>query len=89
MARPNSEYPTELELQILKVLWEQSPQTVREVRDTLAVGGRDLAHTSVITTLGIEVCADVPTGIVPGPDPVAFKPKDKEHGNGGGNGNGK
>ena len=52
MARPNSEYPTELELQILKVLWDAEPMTVREVRDVLASGGRDLAHTTVITMLG-------------------------------------
>lgn len=51
MARPTSEHPTELELQILDLLWEASPKTVREVRDTLAERGRDLAHTSVITTL--------------------------------------
>ncbi|MCG8651183.1 MAG: BlaI/MecI/CopY family transcriptional regulator [Pirellulales bacterium] len=52
MPKPVSQYPTELELQILKILWEQSPLTVREIRDQLADGGRDLAHTSVITTLG-------------------------------------
>jgi BlaI family transcriptional regulator, penicillinase repressor len=55
MARPKSENPTELELQILKVLWERSPLAVREVRETLASAGRDLAHTSVITTLNIMV----------------------------------
>jgi BlaI family transcriptional regulator, penicillinase repressor len=55
MARPKSEYPTELELQILKVLWQQSPLPVREVRETLAAAGRDLAHTSVITTLNVMV----------------------------------
>jgi BlaI family transcriptional regulator, penicillinase repressor len=55
MARPKSEYPTELELQILKVLWGRSPLAVREVRDALAVAGRDLAHTSVITTLNVMV----------------------------------
>lgn len=44
-------YPTELELLILKILWEQAPQTARQIRDALAAGGRDLAHTSVITTL--------------------------------------
>ena len=55
MARPSSEYPTELELQILKLLWEQSPRTVREVRDALAENGRDLAHTSVITSMGTMV----------------------------------
>ena len=51
MPRPNSEYPTELELQMLKVLWETSPLTARQIRDALAARGRDLAHTSVITTL--------------------------------------
>ena len=53
MARPKSEYPTELELQILKVLWQRSPLAVREVREALAEAGRELAHTSVITTLNV------------------------------------
>lgn len=43
--------PTELELQILKVLWEQSPQTARQIRDALDDRGRPLAYTSVITTV--------------------------------------
>ena len=51
MARPASEHPTGLELQILKILWERSPLPVREVRQALAGQGRPLAHTSVITTL--------------------------------------
>jgi BlaI family penicillinase repressor len=51
MARNASEKPTELELLILKILWEQAPQTARQIRQALADGGRDLAHTSVITTL--------------------------------------
>ena len=55
MARPASEYPTELELQILKILWEQSPLPVRDVRQALADEGRDIAHTSVITTLNTMV----------------------------------
>jgi BlaI family transcriptional regulator, penicillinase repressor len=55
MARPNSEHPTELELQILKVLWDAAPLTVREVRETLANSGRELAHTTVITMLGTMV----------------------------------
>jgi predicted transcriptional regulator len=56
MARPASEYPTELELQILKILWDRNDSlTVREIRDALAGQGRDLAHTSVITTLGTMV----------------------------------
>ncbi len=55
MARPNSEYPTELELQILKVLWDRPPMTVREVREALEQGGRELAHTTVITMLSTMV----------------------------------
>lgn len=43
--------PTELELLILKLLWERSPLTARQLRDGLSAIGRDLAHTTVITTL--------------------------------------
>ncbi len=51
MAKSTRESPTELELLILKILWVDSPQTARQIRDALVIGGRDLAHTSVITTL--------------------------------------
>lgn len=53
MARPAADYPTELELQILKILWNNSPLPVREIREVMATQGRDIAHTSVITTLNI------------------------------------
>jgi predicted transcriptional regulator len=54
MARPESEHPTELELEILKVLWNESPLPVRDVRARLeADAGRSLAHSSVITMLNI------------------------------------
>ncbi len=52
MARPASRHPTELELEILKVLWKDGPLSVRQVRDALAPT-RDLAYTSVMTMLGI------------------------------------
>lgn len=55
MARPKSVHPTELELEILKILWDQSPRAVREVREALEATGRILAHTSVITTLNVMV----------------------------------
>ena len=55
MARPASEHPTELELSILKVLWQAAPKTVDEVRETLAVAGRELTHSSVITIMNIMV----------------------------------
>jgi len=51
MARPVSRYPTELELQILNILWQQAPLLAREVQEMLAGEGRQLAKTSVITTL--------------------------------------
>jgi BlaI family penicillinase repressor len=53
MTRPASRYPTELELEILKVLWRDGPCTVRQVRAALAEGGRKLAYTSVMTMMTI------------------------------------
>jgi BlaI family transcriptional regulator, penicillinase repressor len=54
MPRTESEHPTELELDILKVLWKESPLPVREVRARLeADADRPLAHSSVITMLNI------------------------------------
>ncbi len=52
MTRPPLNHPTELELEILKVLWRHGPATVREVREALAPT-RKLAHTSVITMMNI------------------------------------
>jgi len=55
MARSASIHPTELELLILKVLWHAAPLPVRDIREALARAGRDLAHTTVITTLNVMV----------------------------------
>jgi predicted transcriptional regulator len=52
MARPVSRHPTELELEILKILWRESPVNVRHVQEAL-VGFRTLAYTSVMTIMGI------------------------------------
>lgn len=52
MARPAGAYPTELELEILKVVWRDEPATVSHVRKAL-VPFRKLAHTSVMTVMGI------------------------------------
>ena len=54
MARPASRYPTELELQILKILWRDGECSVQQVRESLARDeARDIARTSVVTTLNI------------------------------------
>ena len=52
MPRPSSKNPTELELEILKLLWHESPLSVSEVRKRLKPF-RALAHTSVMTMMGI------------------------------------
>ena len=52
MAGRTSKHPTELELEILKVLWRDGPLIGRDVRDRLAET-RDLAYTSVMTVMGI------------------------------------
>ena len=54
MARSGSSHPTELELEILKILWDTSPLPVREVRTRLKEkANRPLSHSSVITMLNI------------------------------------
>lgn len=54
MPRPESDNPTELELEILKILWDESPLPVRDVRARLETqAGRPLAHSTVITMLNI------------------------------------
>jgi BlaI family transcriptional regulator, penicillinase repressor len=56
MARRGSEHPTQLELEILKILWEVSPLSARDVREQLKQqSARDLAYSSVITMLNIMV----------------------------------
>lgn len=54
MARPSSRHPTELELEILKVLWSSGPLRGRQVREALG-RTRKLARTSVMTMLSIMV----------------------------------
>lgn len=52
MSRPSSRHPTELELEILKIVWQRESVSVRDVRDALE-GFRDLAYTSVMTVMNI------------------------------------
>ena len=53
MPRKASQHPTELELQILKILWREGEMNVRRLRELLAEDSRDLAYTSVMTMTGI------------------------------------
>lgn len=56
MPRGVSKHPTQLEHQILKVLWNHGEAMLaRDVQAALAAEGRELAKTSVITTLNTMV----------------------------------
>lgn len=52
MARRAQETPTEVELEILKVLWERGPSTGRDVLDVLNQE-RKRAYTSIMSILNI------------------------------------
>ena len=73
MARRASKHPTELELEILKVLWSAGPSPVRGVRDGLAVS-RKLAYTSVMTIMNIMVDKGYLARVKQGPSYV-YRPR--------------
>lgn len=50
MARPKQSHPTPGELEILRILWEQGPQTVREVLEQIP---QKKAYTSVMSLLNV------------------------------------
>jgi len=52
MPRPKEEQPTAGELEVLKVLWDRGPSTVREVMDVLN-DARPRAYTSVMSLLNV------------------------------------
>lgn len=54
MARPRHENPTPAELEVLQVLWEGGPGTVREVMAALD-GQRPRAYTSVMSLMNVMV----------------------------------
>jgi BlaI family penicillinase repressor len=50
--RPTSTQPTDAELTLLRVLWDQGPSTVRQVHEALR-RDRDTAYTSVLKMLQV------------------------------------
>jgi predicted transcriptional regulator len=52
MPRPSYDQPTPGELEVLKVLWDRGPSTVREVMDVLN-RDRQRAYTSVMSLLNV------------------------------------
>ena len=53
MARPKTPHPTPAELEILKILWDSGPLTVREVLDLLNQSGPARAYTSIMSLLNV------------------------------------
>jgi BlaI family transcriptional regulator, penicillinase repressor len=54
LARPKHEHPTPAELEVLQVLWEQGPMTVRQVMAALGQGGQKArAYTSVMSLMSV------------------------------------
>ncbi len=52
MARPASQYPTPVETEILAVVWDKGPVTVRDVHDVITKS-RENAYSSVATIMRI------------------------------------
>ena len=52
MPRPSASQPTEVELQILEVLWERGPSTVREVHVVLAET-RDTGYSTTLKMMQV------------------------------------
>ena len=52
MPRPRHEHPTPGELEVLKILWDRGPSTVRQVMEVLNETRRR-AYTSVMSLLGV------------------------------------
>ncbi|MGA2063925.1 MAG: BlaI/MecI/CopY family transcriptional regulator [Thermoguttaceae bacterium] len=46
-------FPTDRELEALKVLWRQGEATVREIYDRINAGGDELAYTTVLSLLQV------------------------------------
>jgi len=52
MPRPPSSQPTDVELQILQILWEHGPSTVRQVHDHL-LATKETNYSTTVKMLGI------------------------------------
>ena len=52
MPRPTSSQPTEVELQILRILWEQGPSTARQIHDRPAEE-RDTNYSTTVKMLSV------------------------------------
>ncbi len=76
MPRPASSQPTEVELQILRILWEQGPSTARQVHNRLAQD-RDTNYSTTVKMLSVML----DKGLVKRDEtvrPQVFRPADSQ-----------
>jgi BlaI family transcriptional regulator, penicillinase repressor len=60
MPRPRSPHPTPREMEVLRLLWQHGPATVREILDALP---HNLAYTSVMSLLNVmKLVSRLPEG---------------------------
>ncbi|MFQ5732224.1 MAG: BlaI/MecI/CopY family transcriptional regulator [Planctomycetaceae bacterium] len=55
MARPRHKHPTPAELEVLKILWDRGPSTVRGVLGVFAATGHRRAYTTVMSLMNVMV----------------------------------
>lgn len=48
MAKQNHYSPSDAELEILNIIWETEPTTVREIHDRIVALGKDVGYTTVL-----------------------------------------
>lgn len=70
MARPRTPHPTPSELEILKLLWERGPLTVREVMDIEGAEQKTRAYTSVMSLMNVMAEKDL---LIREPEGRAFR----------------
>ena len=77
MSKPDVPRPTEAELAILRVLWDQGPCTVRRVH-TVLTEGRSLAYTTTLKMLQIMTAKGLTTREAQGQQHV-YRARQAEH----------
>lgn len=53
MAKPDVQKPTEAEIELLKVMWDRGPSTVRDIHEELQTPKRQTAYTTTLKLLQV------------------------------------
>ena len=63
MARPKTEHPTPAELEVLKILWDRGPSTVRDVLEEFRARANEVVDLIILGLEDIDLITD--TDFVP------------------------